>query len=132
MIIATHRILPPPDRYAEVLEVLRSVQGPVLAQPGCAGCHIYEEHAREPVLVLVESWESEEALDAHLRSESYHRILGAIELSSAPPEIRFDHVAATQGMERIERARDPRRNGPPLRATGGNRSSGDADDGLAC
>jgi quinol monooxygenase YgiN len=105
MIVGTVRILPSPKRRDEVLEVLRSIQGPVLAQQGCAGCHIYEEQGPEPAVVLVEMWESQELLETHLRSEAYRRILGAIELSGAPPEVRFDHVSETEGMELIERAR---------------------------
>jgi quinol monooxygenase YgiN len=107
MIVGTLRILPAPDRRAEVLEVFRAVQGPVLAQPGCAACHIYEEQGLEQAVVLVERWESQEALETHLRSESYRRILGAIELSGAPPEICFDYVSSTNGMGLIERSRAP-------------------------
>ena len=107
MIVGTLRILPSPGRRAEVLEILRSVQGPVLAQAGCAACHIYEEQGAEPAVVFVEMWDSQEALETHIRSEAYRRVLGALELSGGPPEIRFDHVSATEGMELIERSRNP-------------------------
>jgi quinol monooxygenase YgiN len=106
MIVATLRILPA-NRRADVLEVFRAIQGPVLAQPGCIACHVYEEQGPEPTVVLVEKWESEAALQAHLRSEIYRRILGAIELSGSAPEISFDYVSATEGMDLIERARKP-------------------------
>ena len=108
MIVGTLRILPAPDRRAEILEVFRAVQGPVLAQPGCVSCHIYEEQGPEAAVVLVERWESQEALEAHLRSETYRRVLGAIELSGSPPEIRFDTVLASDGMGLIERSRKPK------------------------
>jgi quinol monooxygenase YgiN len=107
MIIGTIRILPAPDRRAQVLEVFRAVQGPALAQPGCLACRIYLEQGPESAVVLVQEWESREALEAHLRSETYRRILGAIELSVDPPEVRFDHVSATEGMDLIERSRTP-------------------------
>jgi quinol monooxygenase YgiN len=107
MIVGTLRILPRPARRAEVLEILLSIQGPVLAQPGCAACHIYEEQGPEPTVVLVERWESQAALEVHLRSEAYRRILGAIELSGGPPEVCFDYVSTTDGMELIERSRTP-------------------------
>jgi quinol monooxygenase YgiN len=106
MIVGTLRILPKPDRRDEILKVFRSIQGPVLAQPGCAACHIYEEHGPQPAVVLVERWESDAALEAHLRSEAYRRVLAAIELSGGPPEVCFDYVSATEGIDRIERARD--------------------------
>jgi quinol monooxygenase YgiN len=107
MIVGTLRLLPAPDRRAEILEVFQAVQGPVLAQPGCLACHIYEEQGQEPAVVLVERWESQAALEAHLRSDAYRRILGAIELSGGPPEVSFDYVSATEGMDLIERSRKP-------------------------
>ena len=107
MIIGTLRLLPPPQQRLQVLEVLQSVQGFVLAQPGCAGCSILEEQGPEQALVLVERWESDAALTTHIRSEAYRRILGACELSGAPPEFRFDEVSSTQGIERVEHTLKP-------------------------
>jgi len=105
MVVGTLRILPRSNRRAEVLEILRSVQGPVLAQPGCAECRIYEEQGPEAAVVLLERWESQAALETHLRSETYRRILGAIELSGDRPDIRFEHVSVSEGIELIERSR---------------------------
>jgi quinol monooxygenase YgiN len=79
----------------------------VLTQQGCAACHIYEEQGDDPAIVLVERWESEEALEAHIRSEAYRRILGALELSGSPPEVCFDYVSETTGIGLIERVRGP-------------------------
>jgi quinol monooxygenase YgiN len=107
MIVGTLKIQPAPDRRAEILEVLRAIQGPVLAQPGCVACHIYEEQGGEQAIVLVERWESQSALEAHLRSEAYRRVLGAVELSGSAPEVLFDYVSATDGIELIERSRTP-------------------------
>jgi quinol monooxygenase YgiN len=109
MIVGTLRILPPPHRRAEVLEIFEAVQGPVAAQPGCVACHVYEEPLPAQAIVLVERWQSQAALEAHLRSELYGRILGAIELSGGPPEVSFDYVSATEGMDLIERSRTPGR-----------------------
>ena len=106
MIVGTLRLQPPSERRCDVLEVLRSIQGPVRTQRGCAAFHIYEEQAPEAAVVLVERWESQETLEAHLRSDAYRRILGAIELSGGPPEICFDYVSASEGMELIERSRN--------------------------
>ena len=107
MIIGTVRIVPACDRRGEVVEVLRAVQGPLLAQRGCLECNIYDEHGPEGAVVLVERWGSQEALEAHLRSETFRRILGAIELSGGPPQIQFDYVSASDGMGLIERSRAP-------------------------
>jgi quinol monooxygenase YgiN len=84
------------------------VQGLVRAQAGCAAFDIYEEQGPEEAVVLVERWDGQQTLEAHLRSEAYRRILGAVELSGGPPEVRFDFVSATEGMELIERSRSAR------------------------
>jgi len=88
-----------------VLEILRSIQGSVRTQPGCAAFDIYAEQGPESAVLLIERWETDAALEAHLRSEIYRSILGAIELSGERPEIRFEHVSGSQGMELIERLR---------------------------
>ena len=105
MVTGTLRILPLPDRRGEVLEALRSIQEPALAQPGCMAYHVYEEQGPERAIVLVQRWDSEAAIGTHIRSDLYDRVLGAIELSSRPPEIAFDHVVVSEGIEFIERAR---------------------------
>ena len=105
MIIGPLRIPLSPDRRAEVIQILQSIQGPVSAQPGCAGCHIYEEKDPEAAVVLVERWETEATLEAHIPSEAYRRILCAIERSGSPPEVCFDFVSASKGMELIEQLR---------------------------
>jgi quinol monooxygenase YgiN len=107
MTIGTIRILPAPHRRADVLEVLRSVQGPLRAQPGCDACEIYEEEGPELAIVFVERWAAQADLEAHLRSDMYRRILGAIELSGCPPDVRFEQVTTSEGIELIERARNP-------------------------
>ena len=105
MIVATVRIVPLPDRRAEVLEILQCLQGRTRTLPGCAGYDVYQEEGLDPAVVLVERWDSEAALESHLRSDDYRSILSAIELSASPPGILFDHVSGTQGFELIEGAR---------------------------
>ena len=86
MIIGTVRILPTPGRHDAVIEVLRSVQGPVRAQPGCVACDVFDEQGPEPAVVLLERWETTEAFEHHLRSEAYRRVIAAVELSGAQPD----------------------------------------------
>jgi quinol monooxygenase YgiN len=105
MVVGMLRIPLALNRHAEVLEVLRSVKGLVMAQRGCKAYHVFEERDPEPAVVLFERWESMATLEAHIRSESYLRILNAIELAGGPPEVSFDVVSASEGMELIERLR---------------------------
>lgn len=88
-----------------MLEILLSVQGPIRARPGCIACDIYEEKGPEHAVVFVERWISDAALEMHVRSDVYLRVLTAMELCGGPPDIRFEHVSSADGMELIERLR---------------------------
>lgn len=105
MVVGTLRILPLPNRRADVLEILRSIQGPVLAQPGCLACDVLEDQGEGQAIVLVERFDSDLALETHLRSDTYRRILGAVELSEHAPDVRFERVLASEGFELVERQR---------------------------
>jgi quinol monooxygenase YgiN len=107
MIIGTLKISPLPDRRDGVIEVLRSVQGPVRALSGCVAFDVWVEQDADFAIVVTERWESQEAFDAHIRSETYRRLLEAIEFSGCQPDIRFEHVSVSGGMEVVERLRHP-------------------------
>jgi quinol monooxygenase YgiN len=105
MIISTLRIAPISKQHLQALEILRSVQGPTLAQPGCVACDIYVESGLDRTILFCEQWECEAALYQHIGSDLYRRILAAIELSKTRPEICFHRVSTTQGMELVEQLR---------------------------
>ena len=52
--MGTLRFVPPSNRRADVLEILRSVQGPVRTQPGCAAFDIYDDRGPDSAVLLVE------------------------------------------------------------------------------
>ena len=105
MLISTLRFVPSAKRHSEVLEILRSVVGPVESQPGCLSCHIYEEDGPDQATVLCGHWKSSAALQEHILSDLYLRVLAACELSSQPPEFCFHHVSKTQGMDLVQKLR---------------------------
>jgi len=53
----------------------------------------------------MERWRSREALERHLRSPLYCRVLEAMELSRQPPEVEFFAVQDIGGLELVEKAR---------------------------
>jgi quinol monooxygenase YgiN len=108
MVVHTLRLVPAPERRSEMLELLQSVQGPTLAQPGCCSCDVYEELGTDHAVVLVERWQTLSALRSRLRSAAYARVLAAMEMSRSPPDVRFDHVSESEGMAVIEQSRAPR------------------------
>ena len=52
-----------------------------------------------------EVWQSEVDANRHLRSHQYRELLLVMELAVAAPEVRFDTVSHSTGIETIEGAR---------------------------
>ena len=88
-----------------MLEILRSVVGPAESQPGCLSCHIYEEDGPVQATVLCGHWKTPTALQEHILSDLYLRVLAACELSKQPPEFCFHHISKTQGMDLVHKLR---------------------------
>jgi quinol monooxygenase YgiN len=105
MVISTLRIVTAPKSRAEVVRTLVGQLGPTGVQLGCRKCHLYQDVENPEVITLVEEWESQGDLSAHLRSEDYRAVLGAIELSREQPEIHFDTVIRRAGLEVVASAR---------------------------
>ena len=105
MIHATIRMIIPPQKCDEALKILRSMAEQCREDPGCLSCHIYGDLQENNVLMLEEVWRSEEDLDLHLRSDEYRNLLLVLELALRQPEIRFDTISSSTGIETIEKAR---------------------------
>lgn len=105
MIISSVRFMPSARRHAELLEILRTVVGPAESQPGCLSCQIYEGDGPDQATILCGHWKSPAALQEHVRSDLYLRVLAACELSNQLPEFCFHHVSKSQGMELVHQLR---------------------------
>jgi len=105
MILSTIRMAVTPKKRDEALRILRLTVEFFRVQPGCLGCHIYEDVQQSNILMLMTSWRSSEDLAKHLRSDEYHNILLVMEMAENSPELRFDTISATTGIETVEKAR---------------------------
>ena len=105
MIIVTLRIKVPGNRRKEFLDSARLIVGPTKVQPGCIGCNFYQDLDEPDAVLLVEEWESRENLEHHIKSDSYRIILSLMELSDEAPEIKFNTISKTEGLEAIEAVR---------------------------
>jgi quinol monooxygenase YgiN len=105
MIHSTIRMLIPPKKQKEALEILGSMTEQIRFEPGCVSCRLYQDVQEEFGLMFEEIWTSEMDLQQHLRSDKYRRVLLVIEMAVEPPEIRFDLIAHSTGVETIEQAR---------------------------
>ncbi|MBP1599821.1 MAG: Antibiotic biosynthesis monooxygenase [Acidobacteria bacterium] len=116
VIQATITMAIPPRKSGEALRIFKSFTEQCRDEPGCISCHIYEDLQEKNVLMLKEVWTSAEDLDRHLRSDEYRNLLLILELALEQPEIRFDTISSSTGIETIEKARDV--------IVGGGRSGG--------
>ncbi len=85
--------------------MLRSLIGPTRVETGCMGCYLYQDVNDQYAVTWMEQWNSQDDLNCHLRTPQYKRILAALDMSDVQPEIRFDTVVETKGMQLIEEAR---------------------------
>ena len=105
MVHATIRMLIPPKRRGEVLDILSSVAERSRFEEGCINSRVYQDLDSEPVFMLDQLWTSGEGLEGYLRSEEFRKVLLVVEMSLEPPEIRFEEVSRSTGVETIEKAR---------------------------
>ena len=106
MIISTLKIYPGSGHRKDILDILRSMEWSLRGTPGClefsySNCRKDDSE----YFVQVALWRSEADLTRYIRSGSFDRMLAAMELSEAPPEVRIHEIQRTRGMEYIESLR---------------------------
>jgi len=105
-VLSIIKIDPVPEKRVEILRILASVKGPVIALGACLDCHVCEEERGEGMILYLEQWNSWEAFMRHLRSELFGRILEAMELSREMPDVVFYDVSAVKGMDLLNAVRN--------------------------
>lgn len=107
MLLSIVKIYPPAGVEQSILEVLESMKGPVATLTDCIGCSVMVETGDGGAICYTEQWATREALDRHLRSPLYGRVLETMECSRVPPEVDFYEVIEVGGLELVERVRTP-------------------------
>ena len=106
MVRSTIRMYISPKKLNEALEILGSSIEQTQFEPGCISCRLYQDAQEEGLVMLEELWSSDTDMQRHLRSDKYHKILLVVEMAVEPPEIRFDGIAHSSGLETIEKVRN--------------------------
>jgi quinol monooxygenase YgiN len=105
MILSFIKLIPQPENQQAMIDILRTMEALTKIKPGCISCCIYEQADERHAVLYVEQWESHEALNIHVQSSMYMRLLTAMELACEAPDIQFHYVEKTMGMELIEALR---------------------------
>jgi len=101
-ILVTLRMIVRPERRSDLLETMREMLEPARVERGCLSYHLYEDVEDRNAFVLVEEWKTQKDLESHIRTDSQRRLLALLDLLSRQPELRFNTVSHTAGMDLIE------------------------------
>ena len=102
---ASIRIIIPSKKRKEALIILSSLIEQTKLEEGCVSCRLYRDVQEECALMLAETWASEKDMERHLSSDKFLAVLLVVEMASEFPEIRFDVISHSTGIETIEKAR---------------------------
>ena len=105
MIIAVLRMVVRPERCGEVEQIMRGILESTRVQRGCLAYGFYRDVEDEHAYVILERWRSQEDMEEFIRSESYRRLLAAMELLTEPPEVMINAISYTAGLEAVKAAR---------------------------
>jgi quinol monooxygenase YgiN len=99
MIQASFRLVASEEKRQEFLRVLMCLKGPTEALAECLACRVLQDVEDENVFTYVVTWEKQEDLEEHLRSDRFRRLLPYIEMSQLPPEVSFSTIDQVRGIE---------------------------------
>ncbi len=105
LITSTIRITESETADGEIVRVLRSLIEPTRVETGCLSCGLYKDLHDPSIIIWIEDWKTQGDLERHLRSPQYKKILAAFDMSDSQPDMRFDTVVETKGMQLIADAR---------------------------
>jgi quinol monooxygenase YgiN len=111
MIFVTIKIDVRPVKQKELAQTLHALAGRVRKVAGCVSSRIYRDVENENTLCVLEQWASQADLDAHLRSDNFRVLRGAVKLLSGPADMQYHSVSYTLGNETVEAARKRRASG---------------------
>ena len=105
MIMASLRVVVPAKNRNEILRTLRPLLGPTRVRQGCLDCRLYQDTEDENTYLFIQAWESQAALENHIDSEEYRKILAVMDMAVEKPEVTFHTITRTAGLEFIRGVR---------------------------
>jgi quinol monooxygenase YgiN len=105
MIVSSVRMTIPPQKRDAALKIFRSTAARCRGHHGCLSCRIYEDMQDQNVLMIETAWRADADLKHYLCSGEYREQLTVLEMALQPPEISFDTISHSSGIETIEKAR---------------------------
>src|SRR4051812_1228095 len=105
MIFSVIGLSPSLRHRRQLVEILRSMADLTRLSAGCRGCWLSDDDCFDNHIRSAEQWETEEAVQDHIRAELFRRVLAEIELSHRKPEVCFFYPGEKKGFEFMEDVR---------------------------
>ncbi|HOS68712.1 MAG TPA: putative quinol monooxygenase [Bacillota bacterium] len=64
-----------PDKLDRILELSEELVEKTVVEEGCIKYELFQDMRDPKVMIIIEEWESEEALNKHMASEHFKRIV---------------------------------------------------------
>jgi quinol monooxygenase YgiN len=91
-----------PERRIDLLETMIGMLEPSRVERGCLSFRLYEDVENRNAFVLLEEWATQADLERHISKDNQRRLLTLMDLLSEQPELRYNTVSHTAGMDLIE------------------------------
>jgi len=101
-ILVTLKMIVQPGRRSDLLETMRGMLEPSRVERGCLSYRLYEDVENRNTFLLLEEWATQHDLESHISKDNQRRLLALMDLLSEQPELRFNTVSHTAGMDLIE------------------------------
>jgi len=109
--VLSARVLAHPSARRELLQALVDWAATARHSTGALVSNVYEDAEASAVFGLVAEWESPSALEAHLRSDAFGVLLGAMELLAKPARLTVARAADEYGTDALPAIRRLRESG---------------------
>ena len=102
MIQATLKMIVQPERRGDLLATMKGMLEPARVERGCLSYRLYEDVENRNAFILLEEWATQEDLERHISKDNQRQLLTLMDLLSEQPELRYNTVSHTAGMDLIE------------------------------
>lgn len=100
--LVTLRMIVRPEKRSNFLETMRGMLEPARVERGCLSYCLYEDVENKNAFILLEEWATQEDVERHIRTDNQRRLLALMDILSEKPELWFNTVSQTAGMDLIE------------------------------
>jgi quinol monooxygenase YgiN len=101
MILVIMRMKVISEKRLELSQAIVSLNHAMRTKKGCRRCDFLQSLENENELCLIEEWDTPEDFRAHLKSEHFKVLRGAMNLLQEPCEMIFHTVNRTAGVVEI-------------------------------